>query len=113
MSYEYYFICNNLYLGKVVHHKDCRYLRNNQKKFLGSFPDYAYAVATAMKISPEADQCQACQEQQHKTDAALRTTTMKNVLKPDSRAKARQPEKPAPDLKATAYYINRVPRKHS
>lgn len=72
MSYEYYFVCNNSFIGKVVHHKDCMYLRNHQKQFLGSFPDYARAAATAMKIYPDTDQCQACLELRHKTDASLK-----------------------------------------
>ncbi|WP_416329167.1 hypothetical protein [Raoultella planticola] len=107
MSSDYYFICNNSFIGKVVHHKDCRFLRNKQKKFLGTFPDYAQAVATAIKIHPETDQCQACLEELYKTD----DKPANKILIADSKAVIRQSAKPVSDSKSTGH-VNRVPRKH-
>lgn len=114
MSFEYYFVCNNSFIGKVVHHKDCRYLRNHQKKFLGSFPDYPRAVVTALEHDSETDQCQACLEQQYKTTASLNTKPAKKMLLTDKNGKSLYLKEPGPDSKGKATaYINRVPRKHS
>lgn len=113
MKYDYYFTCNNSFIGKVVHHKDCRFLRNNQKKFLGSFSDYPQALETARKSDPETDQCQACQELQHKTESPLTKIPAKKAPMSDNKVVTRLPDKltSEPTEKSTGH-INRVPRKH-
>lgn len=114
MTLAYYYICYNSHIGKVVHHKDCRLLRNNQKKFLGTFHDYPQAVATAQKADPETDHCQACLELQHQNEALIPAEPASKIMSAVSLSKNKPSEAIPGEGKAkSAGYVIRILRKHS
>lgn len=114
MNYDYYYTCNNSYIGMVVHHKYCRYLRNDKKKFLGTFYDYPHAVAIAKQRYPETDQCQACMELQRKTYTSVTTKPRNNHLSSGSKLRASKADMAASDSKIKGNgHVNRIPIKHS
>lgn len=100
-----YYICNNSFIGLVVHHKDCSFLVNNQKKFLGTFHNYPQAVAIAKQRYSETDQCQACLNLQHKNTASPTTKLTNKILNSGSEFRACQSENTASDLKQKGLLI--------
>ncbi|ORM63909.1 hypothetical protein PRCB_18275 [Pantoea rodasii] len=62
MKPDYYYVCNNSFLGMVVHRKGCKNLRENEKKFFGTCYGYSQAMVIARQRYPEVDQCQECLE---------------------------------------------------
>jgi len=57
---DYYYVCNNTYMGMVVHRKGCQYLQKKEQAFLGSFYAYYQAMVVAKQRYAAIEQCATC-----------------------------------------------------
>jgi hypothetical protein len=114
MKSGYYYVCNNSFLGKVVHQKGCKNLRENEKTFLGTFYGYSQALAIAKQRYPEVDQCQECLELKDNTRESPAEEDSEKFLSSSKRPEASPTKVPVSELKTKSTgHIKRVPRKHS